>query len=699
MFFEFSLIHKLHSLCYNITINNKKGGFRMTRSVRYPAYPLVTHDPYFSIWSFSDHPAEDWTCHWTGHNNNLEGVIRIDGKNWRFMGPRKGADAMTLLSVEVLPTRTVYSFAEGGVRFRLTFLTPALPYRLDVMARPLTYICYDVESTDGAEHDVAVFFSVTGDCCVNSCTDRISWTRTLKKNMTCLSIGSAAQPVLAKCGDDLMIDWGHITLAVPDEFAAETCLKGNRVLFEEFLQTGHLPDEDECGFGKILRQGWNAAASVIRLRAVPGRTDSAWQMLAYNDCLSVEYLNRRLPGYWTVSCGDFASMLTAAYQEYAALRAECEAFDAELMTDAEQAGGLEYARLLAGAFRQAIAAHKLVADIDGTPLFFSKENFSNGCICTVDVTYPSSPLFLLMSPALMKGMLIPILEYAGTRKWRHPFAPHDLGTYPLANGQVYGGGETSGEEQMPVEECGNMLLLVSALAKFTNDLPFLRKYEGLLRKWAEYLAEKGYDPENQLCTDDFAGHLAHNTNLSIKAILALGGFSVITGMLGNAEEAQRYRKLAQEFAGRWVVDADDGEFYRLAFDRKGSWSQKYNLVWDRLLGLDLFPKSVAEKEMAHYRKVQNKYGLPLDSRKSYTKIDWILWSSILTGKDEDFRALLAPVWKWVEEGVTRGPMTDWYETTEDGHKVGFQARSVVGGLFIRLMADERLRAKWLAKAR
>ena len=112
----------------------------MTRSVRYPAYPLVTHDPYFSIWSFSDHPAEDWTRHWTGHNNNLEGVIRIDGKNWRFMGPRKGADAMTLLSVEVLPTRTVYSFAEGGVRFRLTFLTPALPYRLDVMARPLTYL-------------------------------------------------------------------------------------------------------------------------------------------------------------------------------------------------------------------------------------------------------------------------------------------------------------------------------------------------------------------------------------------------------------------------------------------------------------------------------------------------------------------------------------------------------------------------------
>ena len=86
---------------------------------------------------------------------------------------------------------------------------------------------------------------------------------------------------------------------------------------------------------------------------------------------------------------------------------------------------------------------------------------------------------------------------------------------------------------MPVEECGNILILAAALAKFTDDLSFLRKYEPVFRKWAEYLADKGYDPENQLCTDDFAGHLAHNTNLSIKAILALGGWSIIAGMLGR----------------------------------------------------------------------------------------------------------------------------------------------------------------------
>lgn len=209
--------------------------------------------------------------------------------------------------------------------------------------------------------------------------------------------------------------------------------------------------------------------------------------------------------------------------------------------------------------------------------------------------------------------------------------------------------------------------------------------------------EKGYDPENQLCTDDFAGHLAHNTNLSIKAIIALGGYALMAEQIGESGLAKRYAATALDYAGRWVKDADDGECFRLAFDQKGSWSQKYNLIWDRLLGLGLFPASVAEKELAHYRKVQNKYGLPLDSRKTYTKIDWILWSATLTGNEDDFKALVAPVHRWMTETVSRVPMTDWYETIEDGRQVGFQARSVVGGLFIRLLADDAVREKWIKK--
>src|SRR5262249_29892933 len=155
---------------------------------------------------------------------------------------------------------------------------------------------------------------------------------------------------------------------------------------------------------------------------------------------------------------------------------------------------------------------------------------------------------------------------------------------------------------------------------------FAASYWPEVSKWAAYLKDKGLDPENQLSTDDFAGHLAHNANLSIKAILALGAYGMLAEMTGRVETAAEYRRLAEQFAKRWIAMAKDGNHYRLAFDKPGSWSQKYNLVWDRVLGLKLFPEEVARTEVAFYLTKQNRYGLPLDNRRTYTKLDWMLWT-------------------------------------------------------------------------
>ncbi len=230
----------------------------------------------------------------------------------------------------------------------------------------------------------------------------------------------------------------------------------------------------------------------------------------------------------------------------------------------------------------------------------SKENFSNGCIGTVDVTYPAAPLFLLFNVELLKAQVTPILDYGKSPRWKFPFAPHDLGQYPLANGQVYGGGEQTEKDQMPVEECGNMLLLVAAICRADGNAEYAKTYWPLLTRWAEYLEDKGLDPENQLCTDDFAGHLAHNTNLSLKAIVAIGGYSQMCQALGKNDEAASFRTSAKEMTTRWIKMAKDGDHYRLAFDKPGTWSQKYNLVWDKLLGLDLFPSDVARTEEVGY---------------------------------------------------------------------------------------------------
>ena len=179
----------------------------------------------------------------------------------------------------------------------------------------------------------------------------------------------------------------------------------------------------------------------------------------------------------------------------------------------------KYAHLLQLALRQVLAAHKLVVDTHGELLYISKECFSNGCAATVDVSYPSIPLFLLYDPELVKGMMRPIFRYAESTLWPYDFAPHDVGTYPILNGQAYSGG-TDPEGQMPVEECGNLLVMATAVARAEDNAAFAREHRPLLEKWAQYLLQNGLDPDDQLCTDDFAGHLAHSTICRLKRLWA-----------------------------------------------------------------------------------------------------------------------------------------------------------------------------------
>ena len=398
-----------------------------------------------------------------------------------------------------------------------------------------------------------------------------------------------------------------------------------------------------------MRRGGPVLAYAIALGKVTASPVSRYLMLAYDDLYAIEYFERKERAWWRRNGATAADLVRSARREHDALLERAQRFDTELMADLRKAGGEKYAQLAVLAYRQTLAAHKLVADADGTALYFPKENFSNGCIATVDVIYPSAPFALLFSPRLMKAQLQPVLDYARMDRWRFPFAPHDLGTYPQANGQVYGGGERTEENQMPVEESGNMLILLAALARVEGNADYTARYWPQLTKWAEYLSEKGLDPENQLCTDDFAGHLAHNANLSIKAILALGAYAQLAGMTGHAQDAARYRKIAQEFAGKWSGLAADGDHYKLAFDKPGTWSQKYNLVWDQLLGLNLFPAEIARKEIAFYLTKQNQFGLPLDNRKDYTKLDWMVWTATLAGNAGDFEKIVAPAWQFAND--------------------------------------------------
>ena len=668
---------------------------------RPPAVPLVVHDPYFSIWSMANHLYDGPTKHWTGTVHSLTSVIRIDGTPFRVMGVEpRAVEPLEQTKVEVRPTTTRYQFSGAGVQLTLSFLTPALLTDFDILSRPATYLTWSVQSTDSRPHQIELYFDAGAEISVNTRDQPVAWSRFRVNGQEVLRVGSRQQSMLEKSGDDLRIDWGYLYSVAPAAAGTSQVISTRPEALKSFVASGRLPDNDDLRSFQPYAQPTVVLAHAFAFALDPSNSPTSRHLvLAYDDEYSVEYLNRRLRPYWRRKGDGAAELLAWALADYEKLQERCARFDESLTADLTRAGGEEYARLGALAYRQAIAAHKLVADVDGTPLFFSKENFSNGSIDTVDVTYPSSPFFLLFNPTLLEAQLRPIFEYASLARWPFPFAPHDLGRYPLANGQQYGGGEKTEENQMPVEESGNMLLMVAALAEARGgDATFAGKYWGLLSKWAEYLNEKGLDPENQLCTDDFAGHLAHNSNLSIKAILALASFGKIAGLLGHQDLHDQYLDRARNYAARWAQLAEDQDHYRLAFDRPGTWSQKYNLVWDRLLDLHLFPPSIVDKELAFYQTHQNVYGLPLDNRADYTKIDWLAWTASLSSSSADFAKLFAPAYLFANESPSRVPLTDWYDT-KTAEKAGFQARSVVGGIFIQMLNDKSTWKRYVQAAK
>jgi hypothetical protein len=654
---------------------------------RPPAVPLVTSDPFLSIWSEADHLNDDVTRHWTHREHSLVSLIRIDGQAFRLMGNEpKSAFVLQQTSLEVLPTRSIYQFENAQVHVTLTFMTPALPEDLDAFSLPLSYITWDVKAVDGRPHSVSILETLSSQLVVNNPDEKVQWGRETSGGLLALKVGTEAQHILGSSGDDHRINWGYAYLAATTQHARGVIGSSDEVL-KAFVASGQLPASDDVRMPRAVKDEQPVLAMAWDLGTVEATPVSRHAMVAYDEIFSIKYFGKNLRPYWRRKGANAITMLKGAEHDYQELTRRCAAFDAELVADATRAGGAKHAQMCALAYRQCAAACGLAADDKKQPLFFTKENTSNGDIATVDVFFPMDPQWILLSPALAKATLVPILSYAASWHWKFPNAPHDLGTYPIAKGTDDGG------EGMPVEESGNMLILCDAVAQADGNANFVKPWWNKLTEWAQYLERYGLDPENQLCTDDFMGHLAHNANLSIKAILGLAAYGDLCRLRGDMVTAEKYHNLAKTDAAHWMKVAADGDHYRLAFDKPNTWSQKYNLVWDRILGLNIFPAEVAAKEVAHYKTVMQRYGVPLDSRTHLTKTDWSFWSATLAENQSDFESILSPIYDYLNETTTRDPLSDSYET-DKVQSGGMHARPVVGGLFIKMLATPDLWKKW-----
>ena len=658
----------------------------VAQSFRPPSVPLVTFDPFLSIWSGADRLTDRNTEHWTKREHSLVSLIRVDGQSFRLMGNDPSAlPPMNQVGLTVTATRSIYEFEGANVHVTLTFMTPALPQDLDALALPLSYLTWDVLSTDGNTHNVSLYDSTSSQLVVNKNTEKVEWSRGKAGKLTTLRIGTVEQPVVGSSGDDHRINWGYAYAAAPSE-QASAAIGADQSLLTAFISSGKLPASDDVA-PRAVNDRQPVMAFAFDLGQVSAKPVTRQVIVAYDEIVAIKYFSKKLLPYWKRNGATAESMLQKASRDYATLTERCAKFDAELTTDATKVGGAKYAQMVALAYRQCVAACGLAADANKQPLFFTKENTSNGDIATVDVFFPMDPQWVLLSPTLAKATLVPILSYANSWHWKFPNAPHDLGTYPIARGTDDGG------EGMPVEESGNMLILCDAVSQIQADSKWLDPWWGKLTEWAKYLEQYGLDPEEQLCTDDFMGHLAHNANLSVKAILGLAAYGDLCKMRGDLVNAEKYAQLARVDAGHWVKVAADGDHFRLAFDKPGTWSQKYNLVWDRILGLNVFPPSVAQTEVAHYKKVMQRYGVPLDSRTHLTKTDWSFWSASLADNQADFEAIIAPTYDYLNNTTARSPFVDSY-VTDDIHSDGMHARPVIGGLFIKMLTDRAVWKKW-----
>ncbi len=634
------------------------------------AVPLFTVDPYFSIWSCADKLYNGCTKHWSEKPWPIFAGVYIDGVAHVVAGTDE--DYKTLRSrihqtdLQITPLSSIYTFENEIAKVKLTFTTPLLLDRLDILSRPVSYMAYEVEVKKEAVEDVQFVFGISSQGCVNRHDQNIAF----KKTPVSLSCGNIVQNPLAESGDRVTIDWGYLHLCDKDAYIA-----GPPKMHGGIQAIGRSTDTRKITHNFSLNKIYNAHSDMPYLYTVKDEL-SGVIAVAYDEIKPIEYFYTQVDEYYTKYFDSFEDMVKAAVKEYPAIKKMCDEFDSRLLAESQKLSET-YAYITSLAYRQAIAAHKLIEDTEGNIVFLSKEDDSNGCIGTLDVTYPSIPLFLKYNPELVKGMLRPIIKYANSEEWTFDFTPHDVGRYPIANGQVYGNNKF--KYQMPVEEAGNMLLCLAAVKKYKNgDTELFDANKELMTGWVNYLLEYGYDPADQLCTDDFAGRLARNCNLSLKAILGIAAYADLSGDTS-------YMETARQWAKNWEKDAKaDHIGTRLTFDKGESWSMKYNIVWDNLLGYGIFSDEVKKNEIKVYAEKMNRYGVPLDSRATFTKIDWLMWSTCIWDDKEYFDQVCDAITNMLNETTDRVPMTDWYDTKTAEYRA-FINRSVVGGLFINLL--------------
>jgi hypothetical protein len=679
--------------------------------IRPPAVPLAVRQPYLSTWLPATLLPGNSPQFWQGSPDHLDGtaasptgmvgLVRIDGVAYLFMGdgkivraipdgnhgPQRTVEdfprAMQQTALRVTATRSCFTLQGGGVELSVDFLSPVEPGDARRQSIPMSYVRVSARSADGAAHAVQIYMEITGDWASGDHSQEVVVARgdsTVARTWTL----ALAKPQLLTEQHEFAA-WGQVVWSTPRREGVSLQAGDRLKVRQRFVEGGSLDDSN--GAARATIKSLPAMAMAVDLGRCGSSATSADFVVGQVREQSINYLGRPLSALWTRHFSDWKAMLDFFHGDAAAARERADVLDARIRRDARAAGGEHYEGLCVLSLRQAYGGTELVLGPDGSPWAFLKEISSDGNVSTVDVLYPASPVWMYLDPDYLRMLLLPLLDYAEKGGWPKAFAEHDVGSsYPQASGHNDGK-----EEDMPVEETGDMLIMMAAYLRRiprANARTFASRHYPLLKKWAAYLEKNLPDPGFQNQTDDFAGSIAHSVNLTLKGIVALAAIGQVAELVGQTSDATHYQRRAREDMAYWAKRAKDPKAPHLDLTYhdaggQGTWGTLYNGFADSLLGTGLIPSEIRSMQASWYRQQCNAFGLPLQVPHSYAKSDWELFTAAWLADQPVAQDLIDRVYAYADTTPDRVPFCDLYNTVT-GRRVGFEARPVQGGIFAPL---------------
>ncbi|CAL1700859.1 unnamed protein product [Somion occarium] len=662
--------------------------------------PLAVRSPYLSAWLPQGSGTAlnaAWPTFWTGSIVGWAGFVRVDGTTYTFLGlPATNNSTPTQKAVQksfqFTSTQSIFVLTAGPVDITVTFLSPVEPDDLVQQSLPFSYLSVSASPNDGSPHSVQVYSDISAEWITGDNSLTATWNTTVGDIIT-HQVQLQTQTVFGEKNDH--IQQGSAFYSTQNSTGATFQSGADIDVRSQFVSRGSLPNTQDTDFRAVQDRfpvfglahdlGTIASPSSPVVFSVGHVRDPAIQYIIANGALQ-----ERSVFFWTQfsTVQDAISSFLGSYND-ALTRAK--AFDDKVNNDASAISS-DYASIVALSIRQAFGATEITVSKGSNGSFntsdvlmFMKEISSDGNVNTVDVIFPAWPLFLYTNPTLGKDLLLPLFEYQATGQYPNKWSVHDMGaSYPKALGHNDGK-----DEPMPVEESGNMLIMTLSYTQRSNDKSLITTYFNLLDQWTQFLITDSLIPANQISTDDFAGSLANQTNLAIKGIIGIQAMAGIAALVGDTARQSNYSSIASSYVSQWqqFATASGGKHLTLSYGDDASWGLAYNLYTDKLLGTNIFPSSVFDMQTTWYGSVANNFGVPLDTRHTYTKSDWEIWTAALVTSTSVRDLLISSVRKYAADGSSSQPLGDWYETT-DGSVEGFRARPVVGGHLALLALSE-----------